>query len=88
VDLVLNWGIPFVVLLFRGAKCRAWILGGICLLVLAGRWVDLFLMIFPSQAPSLAVPGMAEVGFALGGVGIFALVVLRALSRDALVPTE
>jgi hypothetical protein len=47
--------------------------------------VDLFLMIFPSQGPALAVPGIAEVGFALGGVGVVALLVLRALSRGTLV---
>jgi hypothetical protein len=88
VDLILNWGIPFVVLLFREAKRLPWILAAICLLVLGGRWVDLFLMIFPSQGPSLAVPGIAEIGFALGGTGILALAVLRALSRGVLVPTE
>jgi len=86
LDLVLNWAIPFAVLLFRGAKCRPVILGSVCLVVLAGRWVDLFLMIFPSQGDALAIPGLAEAGFALGAVGIFALTVFRTLVKIPLVP--
>jgi len=88
LDVVLGWGIPFVVLLFRGAKCRPVILAFICLVVLAGRWMDLFLMIFPSQDAALAIPGVVEIGFALGAVGVFALVVLRTLSRNSLVPVH
>jgi len=86
LDLVLNWGIPFAVLLFRGAKCRPVILGSVCVVLLAGRWVDLFLMIFPTQMAELAIPGVVEAGFVLGAVGIFSLVVLRALSKASLIP--
>src|SRR5262249_16847742 len=50
LDLALNWVIPFLVLLSRRAKCNPRVLGTVAVLVLAGRWVDLFLMIFPSQA--------------------------------------
>jgi hypothetical protein len=86
LDLALNWGIPFVVLLPRWTKCRAWTLAPICLVLLVGRWVDLFLIIFPSQGQTLAVPGLAEAGFALGAVGILALAIFRGLSRAPLVP--
>jgi len=88
LDLVLNWGIPFVVLLPRWTKCRAWVLAPVCLILLAGRWVDLFLMIFPSQSQTLAIPGLAEAGFALGALGVLALAILWGLARAPLVPVN
>jgi hypothetical protein len=88
VALVLNWGIPFLVLLFRDAKRSPAILAAVALVVLAGRWVDLFVMVFPSQVETLAEPGYLEAGLALGAAGLFGLIVLRALTRAPLVPVE
>jgi hypothetical protein len=88
LDLALNWGIPFLVLLFRDAKRRPILLGTVAFLVLVGRWVDLFLIIFPTQGETLAPPGSLEAGLALGGAGLFALAVLRALVQAPLVPVK
>jgi hypothetical protein len=88
LDLALNWGIPFVVLLFRSAKRTPWLLGTVALLVLAGRWVDLSLMIFPTQPAASQVPGLVEAGLLLGAIGVFVLVVLRSLRKAPLVPVE
>src|SRR5207245_913440 len=46
LNLTLNWGIPFFVLLVRSAKRSPRVLGTVALLILIGRWLDLFLMIF------------------------------------------
>jgi hypothetical protein len=86
LDLVLNWGIPFLVLLFRAAKRSPLILAAMCILILVGRWIDLFLMIFPSQPEELAIPGVPELVFGLGAAGIFMLVVLYILGKAPLVP--
>ncbi len=86
LDLVLNWGLPFLVLLFRAAKRNPRVLGTVAVVILAGRWVDLFLMILPSQGDAVAVPGAIEVGLLLGMAGLFALAVFRALSKASLVP--
>jgi hypothetical protein len=88
LDLALNWAIPFVVLLFRSAKRSPWILGAVALLVLAGRWVDLSLMILPTQGSASEPPGLVDAGLALGTVGVFVLVVLWSLQRAPLVPTH
>jgi hypothetical protein len=87
-DLVLNWGIPFVVLLFRAAKRSPVILAAVSLVILAGRWVDLFVMIAPSQGDTLAAPGLIEAGVSLGAVGVAGLSVLWALGRAALLPVQ
>jgi hypothetical protein len=86
LDLVLNWGIPFVVLLFRKAKCSPLVLGMVALVVLAGRWVDLFLMIVPSQADGVPIPGLIEAGLLLATAGFFILAVSRGLRKASLVP--
>jgi hypothetical protein len=86
VDLALNWGIPFVVLLPRAPKRNPWVLGVVAILVLAGRWVDLSLMIFPTQGNADPVPGALEGGLFLGMAGLFGLAVCRALGRAPLMP--
>jgi hypothetical protein len=86
LDLALNWVIPFVVLLSRSAKRNPHVLATVAVLVLAGRWVDLFLMIFPSQAPEASMPGALEGGLLLGAAGLFTLAVFRGLSKASLVP--
>jgi hypothetical protein len=87
-DLVLGWGVPFLVLLFREAKRRPAILATVSLVILAGRWVDLFLMIAPSQGETLAAPGLLEAGMALGAAGLAGLAVLWALGQASLVPAN
>ena len=79
LDLILNWGIPFIVLLFRSAKRSPLVLGSIAVIVLAGRWVDLFVMILPSQADTVPAPGLIEFGLLLGTVAVFGLACLRGL---------
>ncbi len=86
LDLALNWGIPFVVLLFRSAKRTPWVLGTVALIVLAGRWVDLSLMILPTQPQASGQPGLLEAGLLLGTVGVFVLVVIRGLAKAPLAP--
>jgi Ni/Fe-hydrogenase subunit HybB-like protein len=86
LDLALNWAIPFLVLLSRSAKRNPRVLGTVAALVLAGRWVDLFLMIFPSQVAEASMPGALDVGLLLGAAGLFGLAFFRGLSKASLVP--
>jgi hypothetical protein len=88
LDVVLNWGIPFVVLLFRSAKRSSLILGTVAALVLGGRWVDLCLMVLPSQGEEVLIPGIVEAGLFIGTLGLFALAFFRGLSKASLVPVQ
>jgi hypothetical protein len=88
LNLALNWVVPFVVLLFRSAKRNPWVLGGVALLVLAGRWIDLSLMILPTQGAAAPVPGLLEAGLVLGTIGVFVLVVFWNLRKAPLVPLQ
>jgi len=86
LDLALNWAIPFAVLLFRSAKRNPRILSIIALIVLAGRWVDLYVMTFPSLPTVAPAFGLIEVGLILGTAGLFLAAVSQALGRAPLIP--
>ena len=75
-----------MILLFKDAKRSPIILATVAVVVLAGRWVDLFVIIFPSQGDALAVPGWIEAGVMVGAAGLFGLAVIRVLASAPLVP--
>ncbi|MBI3119757.1 MAG: hypothetical protein HYZ00_13775 [Candidatus Hydrogenedentes bacterium] len=85
---ILNWVIPFFVLLPRGCKRSGSVLTRVAFVVLVGHWLDLYLMIFPSVSPDAPSFGLWEAGIALGAAGVIGALVLRALGRAALVPLK
>ena len=86
-NLALNWVLPFCALLSARAKRSPRVLLCVCLVLLLGRWLDLYIMVMPSSwtAPQL---GATEIGLALAGAAIFTLSAVLALARAALVPTS
>jgi hypothetical protein len=86
LNIVLNWGIPFAVLLPRAAKQRLGVLVGVSLVVLAGRWLDLYLEIFPPSGEAPLAGAAWELGLLAGAAGLFVLVFFAALRRAALIP--
>ena len=86
LDVVLNWVVPFLILLPRANKRNPRVLAGVAVAVLLGRALDLYLMILPPFAGAKPVFGFWEAGVLLGTAGVFGLVVLRALRQAPLVP--
>jgi hypothetical protein len=86
LNIVLNWGIPFLVLLPRWTKERFGILAAVSLVVLAGRWLDLYLGILPYAGEPAPVTEAWEVCLMLGAAGLFGLVFFVALRKATLVP--
>ncbi len=84
-SFVINWVIPFFTLLPRSSKRSMNIMIGVCMLVLAGRWLDLYIMVMPEQWTSPHV-GPLELAMAAGVGGLIYLIVIRGLSRAPLVP--
>jgi hypothetical protein len=86
-NLLANWAIPFLVLLPRPAKSDESRLLRVCVLLLAGRWLDLYLMVqpvFQKQAPAL---GLWEIAPIVGATALFLIVLRRGLAAASLVPT-
>lgn len=85
-NVAFNWLVPFVLLLRRDAKRRRTTLGLVAGVVLAGRWLDLYLMIFPSVVGEAPRIGLWEIGLTAGGIGCFGLVLVAILRSAPTVP--
>jgi hypothetical protein len=85
-NVVLNWLVPFAVLLRRDTKRQRKTLGRVAAIVLAGRWLDLYLMIFPSVVGATPRIGLWELGLAAGGIGCCGLVLARILKGAPALP--
>jgi hypothetical protein len=84
--IVLNWVIPFLALMPRAAKRSPTVLARVAALVLAGRALDIYVMIAPPVMGEVPRLGAWEAGVALGCLGLAPLLVLRALASAPPVP--
>jgi Ni/Fe-hydrogenase subunit HybB-like protein len=84
---ILNWGVPFTVLLSAKTKRRPAIMGAVCVILLCGHWLDLYLLIMPSllSGPSI---GLSEAVIALGYGALIYLTFVRNLAKAPLVPVN
>ena len=85
LNLIMNWVVPFAVLLSAKLKRKTAVLKFICIVLLLGHWLDLYLLIMPtySSAPRF---GILEFVIAAGYMSLFYYVFLRSLSSAPLVP--
>ncbi len=83
---ILMWVIPFFTLLSQRAKKSTTVMSRICVVVLLGHWLDLFLMA-GGQAASGGF-AVAEVGAGLAAVALVFLLPSRQLTRAPLVATK
>jgi hypothetical protein len=88
LDMVLNWVGPFFALLPRRNKHNPGALVKVCLVLLAGRWLDLYLMIMPSFAGKEPPIGAVEIGLVAGSFGLFVLAFFWVLRQAPLVPVK
>jgi hypothetical protein len=86
LNIVLNWAVPFIVLMPREMKQRIGVLAAVSLVILAGRWLDMYLQILPRADEAPLAGAVWEIGLAAGAVGLFALVFFTALRRAAVIP--
>ncbi len=87
-NMLLNWGVPFLVLLPRGTKRNGDTLFKIAVVVLVGRWLDLYLMVFPGLATDTPLLGIPEIGISLGAAGVFGVIFFKGLGRWPLTPLK
>jgi hypothetical protein len=85
LNLVVNWVIPFAVLLPARAKRNLTALKIVCVLLLCGHWLDLYLLIMPSvwSRPMFGIP---EIAIAAAYSSLLYLFFIRGLASAPLVP--
>ena len=87
VNILLNWFIPFVILLFRKTKRNEKSLLIAASLVLLGRWVDLYMMIFPSHMKT-PVFSLIEVLMFAGTLAAFIWVFIKDFGSKKTLPEK
>ncbi len=85
LNLILNWLVPFIVLLPNYFARKKIILGIVIVFIMIGQYTDLFEQIMPATVGPLKI-GFVEVGVFLGFLGLFSYIVMRTMSRAALIP--
>ncbi len=88
VAIALNWIIPFLALLPRPAKRSGRIMVRVAIIVLIGRWVDLYVMVVPSTVSDMRVFGVWEVAAICLGIGVAGLAIFRSFASAAPVPSR
>ena len=87
-SIVLNWVIPFFVLLPKPAKRSSGVMMKVAVVVLIGRWVDLYVMVFPSTLGDSPVFGIWEIASICCLVGTAGLLLFRSFSAAPPVPSH
>ncbi len=85
LEIGLNWGIPFLVLLPVKTSRNLTVISVVILFLIIGQYLDLFMQIIPATTRQLKF-GWIEAGLFLGYMGLFSLVVGTALSNAKLIP--
>ncbi|MCA9050659.1 MAG: hypothetical protein KDA89_18100 [Planctomycetaceae bacterium] len=84
--LVLNWIIPFFVLLPKPCKRSEGVMLKVAVVALIGRWFDLYVMVFPPVTGNVPVFGLPEVASMLCVASVSGLLFVKAFAVAKPVP--
>ena len=80
VNLILNWAIPFLVMMPKAARRSSSTLLRVAIVLLVGHALDLYIIVEPSLNMATPQLGFWEIGPLLGLLALFAIGVLHELS--------
>jgi len=83
-EMVINWLVPFVLLMSGKIQTNKNALLAICIFLMFGQWVDLYQQVIVGTYGKLEI-NYIEIGTFIGYLGIFAFIVGRSLSKAPLV---
>jgi hypothetical protein len=84
-NLILNFVLPFLLLMTRDAKRQISMLKVVCPIIIVGHWFDFYNMVTPGIMKEQGAIGLLEIGVALIFLAAYLLVVLGALAKIPLV---
>jgi hypothetical protein len=84
-NLILNFVLPFLLLMTRDAKRQLSTLKLVCPIVIIGHWFDFFNMVTPGVMQQHGGVGLLEVGLALIFLAVYLMVVLGGLAKVPLI---
>lgn len=83
---MVNFIVPMVILMSREAKRNAGILMTVCLIIICGHWVDVYMLVTPGTMGEYGCIGALEIGLFLTFAGVFAFFVMNTLTKAPLTP--
>ena len=86
LSIIINFLAPLLLLVDRDAKRKQNLMLFVAILLLAGHWLDYYMMIMPGTVETDRGFGLIEIGTAAGFFGLFSFLVLTKLSKHALAP--
>jgi hypothetical protein len=81
LNLILNFVLPFLLLMTRDAKRQMSMLKLVCPIIIVGHWFDFFNMVTPGVVQHDGGVGFMEIGLALIFIALFLLVTLTNLTK-------
>jgi len=86
VNGLVNWVVPFLILLPRSSKRNESLLLKVAGLLLVGHWLDLFITVQPAMRPEVPVLGIWELAPLVAVGALFLLAFRRCLVSADLIP--
>jgi hypothetical protein len=83
-ELIINWVIPFALLLSNYLVSHKNTLLAICVIIILGQWVDLYQQVIVGTYGKLSI-GFIEIGMFAGFAGLFAYTTARSLASAPLI---
>jgi hypothetical protein len=80
-NLILNFVLPFLLLMTRDAKRHMAMLKVVCPIIIVGHWFDFFNMVTPGVMKQDGTIGFLEIGTGLIFMSVFIYVVLNSLTK-------
>jgi hypothetical protein len=84
-NLIINFVLPFLLLMTRDAKRQISTLKLVCPIIIIGHWLDFFNMVTPGVMQLDGGIGLLEIGLGLTFLAVYLLVVLTSLTKVPLV---
>ena len=84
-NLILNFVLPFLLLMTRDAKRQISMLKVVCPIIIVGHWFDFYNMVTPGIMKEQGAIGLLEIGVALIFLAAYLLVVLSSMAKIPLV---
>ncbi len=81
LNLILNFVLPFLLLMTRDAKRQISMLKVVCPIIIVGHWFDFFNMVTPGVMKFDGGVGFMEIGMALIFAAVYLFVVLTSLTK-------
>ncbi len=85
-NLFINFAVPFIVLMTRDAKRMNGLLTFVGCVIVAGHWLDVYMMVMPGTVGEHGSIGIQEIGTPCFFAGLFMWVVFHKLAAAPLIP--